>query len=217
LKPRQTPQWSYLVPADKPSTHSIQSLREASLTPPPPKYWKPQVTTRPSKWLSPATFYNTPNSPYSAQDQRSTWNQAILLRSLPGYLPSFRQSLAHWSPTQAKTISPSSIITSFSNPIYVTDISKSRLKIHTQTSPLTWACLKVVSFPPLLYLFYTADLLISPDSTTATFADNTAVLATDPDPAIASHKLQTSLLAIQHWLTKWQLKVKIHPCHLYHS
>jgi hypothetical protein len=59
---------------------------------------------------------------------------------------------------------------------------------------------------PLLYLLCTADLPTSPDSTIATFADDTADLATDPDPAIASHKLQTSLLAIQHWLTKWQLK-----------
>jgi hypothetical protein len=59
---------------------------------------------------------------------------------------------------------------------------------------------------PLLYLLYTADLQTSPDSTIATFADNTAVLATDPDPAIASHKLQASLLAIQHWFTKWRLK-----------
>jgi hypothetical protein len=45
-----------------------------------------------------------------------------------------------------------------------------------------------------------------PNPTIAIFADDTAVLATDPDPAIASHKLQTSLLAIQHWLTKWQQK-----------
>jgi hypothetical protein len=32
------------------------------------------------------------------------------------------------------------------------------------------------------------------------------MLATDPDQAIASQKLQTSLLAIQNWLTKWRLK-----------
>jgi hypothetical protein len=59
---------------------------------------------------------------------------------------------------------------------------------------------------PLLYLLYTADLPTSPDSTIATFANDTSVLATDPDPTIAIHKLQTSLHAIQHWLTKWQLK-----------
>jgi hypothetical protein len=35
---------------------------------------------------------------------------------------------------------------------------------------------------------------------------DTAILATDPDPANASHELQTSILAIQHWLTKWRLK-----------
>jgi hypothetical protein len=37
----------------------------------------------------------------------------------------------------------------------------------------------------------TADLPTSPDSFTATFADDTAVVATDSDPATASQKLQT--------------------------
>jgi hypothetical protein len=39
-------------------------------------------------------------------------------------------------------------------------------------------------------------------STTATFADNTAVVATHSDPAIVSHKLQTDLLATQNWFKK---------------
>jgi hypothetical protein len=51
---------------------------------------------------------------------------------------------------------------------------------------------------PLLYLLYIAHLPTSPESTTATFADDIAVVATDNDPAIASHKQQTNLLAIQH-------------------
>jgi hypothetical protein len=58
----------------------------------------------------------------------------------------------------------------------------------------------------LLYILYTADLLTSPDTTTATFADDTAVLATDSDQAIASHELQTGLLAIKKWLKTWSMK-----------
>jgi hypothetical protein len=50
---------------------------------------------------------------------------------------------------------------------------------------------------PLLYLMYTADLPASPTITIATLADDTAVLASDSDPAVASQKLQTHLLAIQ--------------------
>jgi hypothetical protein len=53
---------------------------------------------------------------------------------------------------------------------------------------------------PLSYLLHAADLPTSPESTIATFADDTAVVATDSDPAIASHKLQTNLLVIQNWL-----------------
>jgi hypothetical protein len=37
------------------------------------------------------------------------------------------------------------------------------------------------------------------NSKRATFADDTAVVATDSDPSIASHKLQTDILAIQNW------------------
>jgi hypothetical protein len=57
---------------------------------------------------------------------------------------------------------------------------------------------------PLLYLIYTAHLPTSPESTIATFADDTAVVATDSDPAIASQKLETDLLEIQNWLKKWR-------------
>jgi hypothetical protein len=44
---------------------------------------------------------------------------------------------------------------------------------------------------------YTADLPTSPATIIATFADDTAVLVTDSDPAAVSQKFQTHLLAIQ--------------------
>jgi hypothetical protein len=47
----------------------------------------------------------------------------------------------------------------------------------------------------------------SPKSTTATFANNTAVVATDSDPAIASKKLETNLAAIQNWFKNRELKL----------
>jgi hypothetical protein len=59
---------------------------------------------------------------------------------------------------------------------------------------------------PLLYLLYTADLPTSPESNTATFADETAIVAMDSDLAIASQKLQTDLLSIQDWFKTWRIK-----------
>lgn len=59
---------------------------------------------------------------------------------------------------------------------------------------------------PILYLLYTADLPTLNSTVTATFADDTVILASDDDHIIASNKLQNGLNGIQEWLKKWRMK-----------
>jgi hypothetical protein len=59
---------------------------------------------------------------------------------------------------------------------------------------------------PLLYLLYTADLPTINNTTTATFADDNALLATKSDPALASQQLQNHL-DLQEWCDKWEIKI----------
>ena len=60
---------------------------------------------------------------------------------------------------------------------------------------------------PLLYLLYTADLPTTEMTMTATYADDTAILATHMDPATASRYVQKNLHDVQKWLRQWKIKV----------
>lgn len=60
---------------------------------------------------------------------------------------------------------------------------------------------------PILYLLHTADMPTTENTLTATFADDTAILASHESPEIASRNLQISLNRVQNWMRIWRVKV----------
>jgi hypothetical protein len=60
---------------------------------------------------------------------------------------------------------------------------------------------------PVLYLLFTSDLPTTTNTTIATFADDTALLAIHDDSNIASHYVQNHLNLLELWLQKWRMKV----------
>ena len=61
----------------------------------------------------------------------------------------------------------------------------------------------------LLYTLYTSDLPETEFVTTATFADDTAILGISEGNNVASDIVQTHLGKIQSWLEKWRIKTNI--------
>lgn len=59
---------------------------------------------------------------------------------------------------------------------------------------------------PVLYTLYTSDLPETEHTTTATFADDTAILGISEDKDEASAKLQNQLNKTAEWLKKWRIK-----------
>jgi hypothetical protein len=59
---------------------------------------------------------------------------------------------------------------------------------------------------PVLYLTYTSDLPTSDHATTATFANDLAILVIHEDPTIASVKLEATINKIDDWAKKWRIK-----------
>lgn len=60
---------------------------------------------------------------------------------------------------------------------------------------------------PVLYLIFTADLPTHASTTTATYADDTAILSTHENQDSASDRLQHHLNLIEKWLRQWRIKV----------
>jgi hypothetical protein len=68
---------------------------------------------------------------------------------------------------------------------------------------------------PLLYFICTADLRTTNNITIAAFEDDTALLAANNDPVVASH-LRHHLNLLQQMYSKWKIKIyQTNPCKLH--
>jgi hypothetical protein len=59
----------------------------------------------------------------------------------------------------------------------------------------------------VLYIIYTSNLSTSDNTTTTTFASDTAISATYEDPMIASMKFQATINKTDDWAKKWKIKI----------
>lgn len=66
---------------------------------------------------------------------------------------------------------------------------------------------KIVKLCPVLYLLYTCDIPQLENNTIATFADDTAIMATGATQEEAVEKVQTAVNIIFDWTKKWRVKL----------
>lgn len=62
---------------------------------------------------------------------------------------------------------------------------------------------------PLLYLFYTSDLPTNNKMLTTTFADDTAILYSHPNPLTAVREIQGHINTIMNWAKTWKISVNV--------
>jgi len=76
---------------------------------------------------------------------------------------------------------------------------------YTQLYPIHAGVPQGSILGPILYTIFTADLPVTEQTITATYADDTAILASHEDPVVATTKLQTHLHRPEHWLHQWRM------------
>jgi len=75
----------------------------------------------------------------------------------------------------------------------------------SSTRPITAGIPQGSVLGPLLYTLFTADLPELPSATTATFADDTALLASSPNYHTAVADFQSALTTVHNWTSRWKI------------
>ena len=115
--------------------------------------------------------------------------------------------MAQWPSYKLKTALPTPYYLLFLS--YLTD-RNFQIKHNTATStilPFRSGVPQGIVIGPLLYLLFTADIPTTQNTTIATFADDTVIIAANEDPPPASLYLQNHLDLLQDWLRTWRIKV----------
>jgi hypothetical protein len=137
---------------------------------------------------------------HGALEHKQYWTAAFLDQS------GLWQGLARRSTIQTKNISSVQYV---HQPTIIFNGGHFRIKYRQSYSSLRPVLAGVPLgsvLGPLFYLIYTADLPTLVDSTTATFADDTAVLTVHKDPTEVTHRLQRHLKYNHGYINgKWRL------------
>jgi len=121
-------------------------------------------------------------------------SQAFDKVSHPGLLYKLKQALPH--PMY-------SILKSYlTNRVFQVRYQEEYTSLHTIYSGVPQGSI----LGPILYSIFTADLPVTDQTLTVTYAEDRAILASHTDPIIATQHLQLHLDQLQQWLKRWRIR-----------